>query len=204
MIVDPVFDTNELIDYFYKTTEEAFDYVNFTSKTYLNAYIYKKDTSINTIYAGMSGKDTDIPWQDRTIIYNLSTGTLYYIYFDHNNACLAKDDYLHTYAFISNQTESLGLKYYQQFKNRYPNCKDSLWFSYMKTETRFDWHIDGDMYRYHQILINDGITPSFSTRKEELYYPPGNAFIEYVNDLHRVLPNKQERLHIVGSMSTYE
>lgn len=204
MKVNPVFNTEELTNYFYKITEEVFDYIDFIPKTYLNAYVYKKDTSIKTIYEGMSGKHTDIPWQDRTKVYKLSTGTLYYIYFDYDNAYIGEDDHLHTYAFISNEMEHLGLKYYQQFKRHYPKCKETLWFSYMKTDTGFDWHVDGDMYRYHQILINDGVTPSFSTQDEDLYFRPGNAFIEYVNTPHRVLPNKSERLHLIASMSHYE
>jgi hypothetical protein len=204
MKVNPVFDTNELKSYFYEITNEIWDYIEFKPKTYLNAYIYKKDTSIETIYSGMSGKKTEIPWQDRTKVFNLKSGVLYYIYFDYNNAYIGENDYLHTYAFVSNQNNTQGFDYYQSFKNHYPKCKETLWFSYMKTDTEFDWHIDGDMYRYHQILSNDGITPSFSTEIEELYFPPSSAFIEYVNNPHRVLPNKSERLHLIASMSNYE
>lgn len=201
MKVTPIFNTNELIDYFYQTTEELWQHIDFKPKTYLNCYIYKKDTTIQTIYSGMAGKKTDINWQERTKIFKLNTGILYYIYFDYDNAYMEKNDHLHTYAFVSNQNNKKGFEYYQLFKKHYPKCKETLWFSYMKTDTEFNWHTDGNMYRYHQILKNDGITPVFSTQDSELYLPPGNAFIEYVNKPHRILPNRSERLHLIGSIN---
>jgi len=204
MEVNPVFDTQELTNYFFEITDGIWDYIEFKPKTYLNAYVYKKDTSIETIYKGMSGKETDIPWQDRTKIFNLENGILYYIYFDYDNAYIGKDDYLHTYAFVSNQMATKGYQYYNYYKSKFNTAKETLWFSYMKNDTGFDWHVDGNMLRYHQVLLNDGITPTFSTETEDLYFEPGKAFIEDVSVPHRVLPAKDERLHLIGSMSSYE
>ena len=193
-----LYDTSEMIDYFYDLTKNVWSIIQFKPKTYFNTYIYKQDTSIETIYSGMSGKDNTNLLEERTTTYKVDNGTLYYIYFDSENAVMSKNDHLHTYALVTN--DSRGLDYYGQFKNRFPNCLNTLWFSYMQSDTGFDWHVDGSMSRYHQVLINDGITPSFSTADSELYFTPDTAFIEDVSKPHRVLPCTGERLHIIGSI----
>lgn len=200
MKVNPVFNTEELTNYFYKITEEVFDYIDFIPKTYLNTYIYKPDTSIETIYNGMSGKSNDITWEQRTKTFELDSGILYYIYFDYDNSEIGKDDWLHTYAFVHKDMETKGKYFLDKFKSVYPNCGKNIWFSYMKDQTYFDWHIDGPMYRYHQVIKNDKITPSFTTEKGDVYAEAGDAFIEYAGELHKVKPNTDERLHIVSTI----
>jgi hypothetical protein len=199
MQVQTLYDSHALVDYFYHLTEDAWQHIDFKPKTYFNTYVYKKDTSIENIYYGMSGKKSGVNWTERTRTYNLKNGILYYIYFDKDNAVIGEDDHLHTYVLVTNNSKCN--EYYDMFKQRFSNSGDTLWFSYMKGDTGFDWHVDGNMSRYHQVLINDGITPSFSTLDNELYYPPDTAFIEDVSISHRVLPSIGERLHLIGSMS---
>lgn len=192
-----LFDTQEMIDYFFDLTEEVHDIIDYQPKTYLNTYIYKEVSDLRTIYDGMSGIKNCPMIDERVTTHHLAKGILHYIYFDEHNAIGLENDHLHTYAFISNQQKK---EYHDIFKEHYPKASNQLWFSYMKTETEFDWHVDGPMLRYHQVLINDGITPSFTSLEGDVYCKPGEAFIEDANLSHKVKPNTKERLHLIGSV----
>ena len=201
MKVTPVFDTNELKDLFEDMTKEIWPCIDFKPKTYLNTYLYKPKADIETIYNGMSGKQSEVTWQQRTKTFDLDSGILYYIYFDYDNSEIGKEDWLHTYAFVHKDLNAIGKPYMNQFKNAYADCGNNIWFSYMKTETYFDWHIDGPFYRYHQVLKNDGITPSFTNLNNEVYCSVGEAFIEYAGESHMVKPNTLDRLHLVTTVN---
>lgn len=192
-----LFDTQEMIDYFFDLTAEVHDIIDYKPKTFLNTYIYKEDSELRTIYDGMSGIKNCAMMDKRVTTYHLNKGTLHYIYFDEKNAIGLENDYLHTYAFVPTYHNK---DYLQIFKDYYPNSTNQLWFSYMKTETGFDWHIDGPMLRYHQVLINDGITPSFTTLEGDVYCKAGDAFIEDAGLSHKVAPNTNERLHLIGTV----
>jgi len=55
------------------------------------------------------------------------------------------------------------------------------------------------LWRYHQVIRNDGVTPSFTTESGDVYALPNTSFIEDASASHCVKPNTSERLHLVGS-----
>lgn len=202
-IMQPIINTEKAKTLFYDMAEDALKIIEFKPKTYLNTYIYKDDTSIENIYNGMAGKKTNISWQDRTKIHNLKSGTLYEIYFDWQNSVMDDGDHLHTYAFVHKDLDRIGKDIYNELNAAFPTMGQTVWFSYMEADTYFSWHRDEVGYRYHHVLVNDGITPSYSTRTRSVYCKPGSAFVEYVNDEHMILPSVGPRLHMITSMRTY-
>jgi hypothetical protein len=202
MQVNNVFDTQQLDDLFCSMTAECWDTIDFAPKTFLNVYIQKPMHDVETIYNGMAAKSSDITWQDRTTVYNFDSGVLYKMYFDAiNSSGMVEGDHLWVYAFVHRDIDTIGKQLFEQFETAYPHTRENLWFSYMQTQTYFDWHIDSkdNLWRYHQVIRNDGVTSSFTTPRGDVYAQPNSSFVENASELHCVKPNTSERLHLVGS-----
>lgn len=197
----PVHDTALSLALFDYMSKDVWAVTKFGPKTHMSIYISKPDRSIETIYNGVTGKASQITWQDRTKVHRLDSGMLYEIYCDHDNSDIGIGDHQLTYIFVHDELDDLGSYWYKKWKDAYPHARENLWFSYMDRETYFDWHIDGPIYRYHHVLKNDGVTPSFTNETGDIFYMPGDAFVEYAGNLHKVKPSIGPRLHMVGSIS---